>query len=328
MKEKKLNTTIVIVAILLLLVVGIFIYRTITTKDTLDTRPELSLADETDRENGENTPVQENATDEKKVTVEEGDQVTIDYLGRLEDGTVFDTSNEDYAKKYGLYSENKQYGALTVTVGKGQFIKGFEHGLLGMKLNQQKRITVAPEDGYGLSDPSKLQEISRVKEIPRVQELNLRFNVTFGEFTAVFHKEPVKNDLVTGERSPWPYRVVDMRGNTIFLRAVINQGKQYVIPKTAWNSTAIVVTETAARLRQDPTQTSVQTELGMATITLTENKIIFFLTPNVGDAVITKEGRGIVKSVDDDTITIDLNHPLAGKTLIFDVVVQHLVKKV
>lgn len=320
-KEKNLHTTLMVIALFLLLAVAIFVYHTITTKDT---PTETSLANEAMEEEAH---VPENEANERKITVEEGDQVTIDYLGRLEDGSVFDTSNEDYAKKYGLYNENKQYGALTVTVGKGQLIRGFEQGLLGMTLDQQKRITVAPEDGYGQPDLSKLQEISRVKEIPRVQELNLLFNVTFGQFAAVFHKEPIKNDVVTGDISPWPYRVVAIQGNIVYIRAVINQGRQYVIPKTPWNSTAIVVTDVTARLRQDPTQESVQTELGMATITVTGNKLIFFLTPNVGDVVATKEGRGIVKSIEEDRIIIDNNHPLAGKTLIFDVVVQHLVKK-
>ena len=52
--------------------------------------------------------------------VKEGDVVKVHYTGRLEDGTVFDTS----------IAEGRE--PLEVELGLGQLIKGFEAGLIDM----------------------------------------------------------------------------------------------------------------------------------------------------------------------------------------------------
>ena len=66
---------------------------------------------------------------------QEGNTVSIHYTGRLEDGTVFDSS------------EGRE--PLTFTVGTGQVIPGFEKAVLGLETGQTGTTTIAPEDGYG-----------------------------------------------------------------------------------------------------------------------------------------------------------------------------------
>ena len=68
-------------------------------------------------------------------TAKSGDTVKVDYVGQLEDGTVFDTS----------------VGAemLEFTIGDGSIIPGFEKAVLGLKLDEEKRITIACQDAYG-----------------------------------------------------------------------------------------------------------------------------------------------------------------------------------
>src|SRR3989344_8105176 len=190
----KYSRSITVVAVIIILLGAIFIYSRLWQKESVNNSllPEgdisLPIFDEREKQEA-NKEV--NAT---KITIVEGDKATIDYLGRLEDGTVFDTSNEAFAKKYDIYSDDKQYGALTVTVGKGQLIKGFDKGIIGMKLYEQKRIKVRPEDGYGAYDPAKIKTVSRKKEIDRNKELELNFNITIEQFVSVFKKEPVRND--------------------------------------------------------------------------------------------------------------------------------------
>jgi len=65
-----------------------------------------------------------------------GDVVTIHYTGTLENGTKFDSSLD-------------RGQPFEFTLGVGQVIKGFDNGILGMKVGEKKRIVISPEDGYG-----------------------------------------------------------------------------------------------------------------------------------------------------------------------------------
>ncbi len=64
-----------------------------------------------------------------------GDNITVDYTGMLTDGKVFDTS--------------VGRAPFTLTLGAGQVIKGWDQGLLGMKVGEKRKLTIAPELAYG-----------------------------------------------------------------------------------------------------------------------------------------------------------------------------------
>jgi FKBP-type peptidyl-prolyl cis-trans isomerase len=68
--------------------------------------------------------------------VKNGDTVSVHYIGTLQDGTEFDNS-----KKRGQPFEFK--------VGGGQVIKGWEEGLVGMKVGGQRILVIPPDKGYG-----------------------------------------------------------------------------------------------------------------------------------------------------------------------------------
>ncbi|WP_292365394.1 MULTISPECIES: FKBP-type peptidyl-prolyl cis-trans isomerase [unclassified Methanoculleus] len=65
----------------------------------------------------------------------EGDTVKVHYTGKLEDGTVFDTSEER--------------SPLEFTIGSGQIISGFEQAVVGMEPSEAKTATIPPEEAYG-----------------------------------------------------------------------------------------------------------------------------------------------------------------------------------
>lgn len=69
-----------------------------------------------------------------------GDVLTMNYTGRLENGTVFD-SNVD--PKFGHVTPFK------FTLGAGQVIAGWDEGLVGMKIGDKKILVIPPEKGYG-----------------------------------------------------------------------------------------------------------------------------------------------------------------------------------
>jgi len=78
------------------------------------------------------------------------DNIIVDYIWRLDDGTIFDTSIESVAKACGKYYEGRDYTQwLSFEVGAGQMIKWFENGVIGMKLWQTKTVQFGPEEWYG-----------------------------------------------------------------------------------------------------------------------------------------------------------------------------------
>ena len=61
----------------------------------------------------------------KKITKDQ--LLTVDYIGRLADGSVFDTSVESIAKACGLYTPSRDYtNGLQFTGMAGQMIVGFD----------------------------------------------------------------------------------------------------------------------------------------------------------------------------------------------------------
>ncbi len=81
--------------------------------------------------------------------VMEGDTIVINYVGKLEDGAVFD-STEDKSP-------------LEFTVGEGEVVQGLEQGVIGMALGESRSIAVPMEKGYGPSLKEKIREFDNAK---------------------------------------------------------------------------------------------------------------------------------------------------------------------
>ncbi len=86
--------------------------------------------------------------------VKNGQQVTVDYVGTLDDGTVFDST------------EGADCEPLVFIVGAGQLIPGFDKAVIGMETGETKQVRLQPEDAYGQHDPEGVQKIPR-KNFPK-----------------------------------------------------------------------------------------------------------------------------------------------------------------
>lgn len=94
------------------------------------------------------------------MVLKKGDFIRINFIGRIkETGEVFDTTQEDVAKKHNLYDSNINFKAQPIIVGARHVLPGVDKGLLGAEVGEKKIIEVAPEEGYGNRDPSKVQLI-------------------------------------------------------------------------------------------------------------------------------------------------------------------------
>ena len=85
------------------------------------------------------------------LAAQNGDIVSVHYVGRFPGGKVFDTSMKAEAMKAGIFSPARDYVPLQVTLGAHQVISGFEEALIGMKVNDTKEVTLPPEKAYGWS---------------------------------------------------------------------------------------------------------------------------------------------------------------------------------
>jgi len=68
---------------------------------------------------------------------EKGQKVTVHYTGTLEDGSVFDSSKQPGR------------GPFSFTIGVGQVIKGWDEGVIDMKVGGKRRLTIPSNLGYG-----------------------------------------------------------------------------------------------------------------------------------------------------------------------------------
>lgn len=93
------------------------------------------------------------------MTITSGDSVTIEFTGRLADGTVFDTSRESVAEQSGLAETqpDREYGPLTVEVGAERVIEGLEETLVGLEKGDSRTVRLPPEKAYGTRTEDKVR---------------------------------------------------------------------------------------------------------------------------------------------------------------------------
>ena len=80
--------------------------------------------------------------------VKKGNKVKVEYVGSLEDGTVFDSSE--------IHNEPLEF-----IVGAGQLIKGFDDAVVGMKIGEEKEIRLPPNEAYGPHNPEFVKDMPR-----------------------------------------------------------------------------------------------------------------------------------------------------------------------
>jgi len=122
---------IVLVVVAILVFLTIKVYRNNPTTENVGT------------EVGTTAPVTGEEVGNTIATNEEakaGDIVTVNYTGKLADGTVFDSSVDP---KFGHVEP------FSFPLGVGQVIAGWDKGIVGMKVGDKKTLVIAPEDAYG-----------------------------------------------------------------------------------------------------------------------------------------------------------------------------------
>jgi len=215
-------------------------------------------------------------------TVKEGDVVEVDYTGRYLNGTVFDTSLEEVANEAGMYNPLREYKPISFTIGLNDVVSGVEEALVGMKVGEEKTVTLPPEKAYGYWSEENVEEVERLQVMPRVEEIELDM------FEEVMGQKAVVNQTVESPGMPWEMVITKVENNMVYVKHNIANG------------------------------TVVPTYLGNSTITVDDENIYSTLQVSEGDVIATDIGYLKVLEVDENLVTLDANNLLAGQTIIFN----------
>jgi FKBP-type peptidyl-prolyl cis-trans isomerase 2 len=162
-----------------------------------------------------------------------GHTISVDYIGKLTDGRVFDTSNysiaiddANYPKtlSFNLRSESS-YTPLSFTVGEGEMISGFDNGVVGMRVGETKTVTIPPEEAYGAMDQSKLISFDLVETVPLLE------THTHSSFQSEYGVSPVNGLTVTDPFYGWPVTVLecDVQADQVTVKNVPTLDEKYRI---------------------------------------------------------------------------------------------------
>ncbi|MBI2448835.1 peptidylprolyl isomerase [Candidatus Pacearchaeota archaeon] len=74
------------------------------------------------------------------------DFIELDFTGYLQDGSIFDTNNEQIAQKNKLDIKNPER---TMCIGQRFLVKGFDNALIGKEIGKEYVIELSPKDAFG-----------------------------------------------------------------------------------------------------------------------------------------------------------------------------------
>ena len=109
--------------------------------------------------------------------------VTVNYTGRLEDGTIFDSSTVEGREP------------MTTKLGQGQLIKGFEEGLVDMSEGDKKTVEIESAEAYGEYLDYLIQEVEK-SQMPGEVEVGMPLQAQTEMGVVKFVVKEVKDETV------------------------------------------------------------------------------------------------------------------------------------
>lgn len=227
--------------------------------------------------------IERSAADEDRAVVREGDGVEVRYTISLEDGSAVPQRQG----AGGAAPEPGEAGAgqgsahpvtEAILAGSGEDPFGLGKAVLGMAVEEKKEWELPPDRAYGSRDPARIMAFPRVRREPRTLLVTTE---VYARKTGTFPAEGALVNLLPYFES----RVVQVGAEGSLLEHLAVDGQAF------------------------------DDGFGTTTIRVEGQEIVLTLTPKLG-APFEVDGReGRVVSVEDETFTVDLNHPLAGKPL-------------
>jgi FKBP-type peptidyl-prolyl cis-trans isomerase SlyD len=93
------------------------------------------------------------------MSVERGDFIRLSYIGRLDNGDVFDTTNEDVAKENDLFAEGVSYAPIVIIAGENMVVTGLDEDLIGKASGYEGQVKIQPKDAFGERKPELVEVV-------------------------------------------------------------------------------------------------------------------------------------------------------------------------
>ena len=94
------------------------------------------------------------------MALQKGDFMLIDYTAKVkETNEVFDTTNEETAKKEHLHKEGQVYEPKLVVIGEGWMLKALDESFTTMEPGKAATFEISPDKAFGPRDPEKVRRV-------------------------------------------------------------------------------------------------------------------------------------------------------------------------
>ncbi len=222
-------------------------------------------------------------TEKAPVTPQKGDTVSVDYVGTFDDGSEFDSSKKEWKTP------------LQFVIGANSVVKWFEEGIIGMKIGEKKKIRIEAKDGYGEEFMNKTVPLAEFREV-------ITQKAPVGALTGNLEQKLAKDQA---ERLFVPLAVWTEKKIGQDTLKILSIGETDVVISINQPSAAFYGKKIA---------------VGMKSIAQDGSEIIIKkITGNDVDVDIKPNLEIISKNEKEVTVKIKNPHPLAGKTLNFEV---------
>ncbi len=118
----------------------------------------------------------------------QGDWVEIVYVGRLDDGSIFDLNDKELAKNVGMGNQHI-HGQTVICLGQRDVVEGLDEALVDQDLGTPTVVIVQPEKGFGKRDAQKFSMVPLNKfheqKINPVPGLRVNFDDLVGTVKSV-----------------------------------------------------------------------------------------------------------------------------------------------
>ena len=216
------------------------------------------------------------------IEIQLGDCADVNYIGRFQvNNTIFDTTYENIAIKEGIFNEGKSYEPLKIFVDttgaqslpegyedySSDIITGFIEGLIGMKENETRTVTIHPERAYGVWNETLAKELFSyyfgLEYYPRDSPNNI--TETIDKSMLVYYNETINISNIyvgqeiynisgfsqNGENASWVIKISNITENNVTITNIVENGT-VIKSEDVWDYTILVENENVFKLRADP----------------------------------------------------------------------------